>query len=220
MASTVVGNKPHGEEQVHYVGELTQKSAQELASFTRSDNPLEASIGLAAINSALSIKGSKIQELSAIEVLIKKGSGKTITLVGHFPFIPELKKAAQDLRVLELFPSGRDYSADHAYKRIPQSDIVALTSNTMINHTIVNLLTLCRENAFVMMFGTSTPMSPILFDYRVSLLAGVEIVNPNAVMRTVSQGAILQQVQGIKRITMQRPLNPYPLLSKDWMMIN
>ena len=160
---------------------------------------------MAAINSTISIKGSKTQELSAIEILIKKGSGKKISLVGHFPFIPELKKAAQDLWVLELYPSEGEYSADQAYKFIPQSDVVALTSNILINQTIGKILTLCRKNAFVMMLGPSTPMSPILFDYGVSLLAGVEIVNPNDVMRTVSQGAIFQQVQGIKRITMQRP---------------
>ena len=48
-------------------------------------------------------------------------------------------------------------------------------------------------------------MSPILFDYGISLLAGVQIIDPNALIRTVSQGAIFRQVEGIKRITIQKP---------------
>ena len=51
MASTILGNKPHGHEKVRYVGHLQERSALELVEFARSDNLLEASIGVAAINS-------------------------------------------------------------------------------------------------------------------------------------------------------------------------
>ena len=105
MASTVISYKPHGEERVSDVGQLTQKTAHELANYVFSDNTLEAGIGLAAINSTIIIDENNLEELGASDVLIRKGSGKRISLVGHFPFIPELKKAAKELFVLELFPS-------------------------------------------------------------------------------------------------------------------
>ena len=47
MASTILGDKPHGHEKVRHVGHLHERSALELAEFARSDNLLEASIGVA-----------------------------------------------------------------------------------------------------------------------------------------------------------------------------
>ena len=53
LASTLVGNQPHGHAKVRDVGRLHFKSAHELAEYARSDNLLEASIGVAAINSLI-----------------------------------------------------------------------------------------------------------------------------------------------------------------------
>jgi len=50
LASTFTGDKPHGHAPVRDVGRLHEKSARELAEYARSDNLLEASIGVAAIN--------------------------------------------------------------------------------------------------------------------------------------------------------------------------
>ena len=50
MASTITGEKPHGHEQVQDVGRLHLRSARKLAEYARSDNLLEASIGVAAIS--------------------------------------------------------------------------------------------------------------------------------------------------------------------------
>ncbi len=56
-----------------------------------SDNPLEAGIGVAAINSLPDVDESNAVEINASEVLMKQGAGKNVALVGHFPFIPRLR---------------------------------------------------------------------------------------------------------------------------------
>ena len=75
-------------------GRLHTKSAQDLAAYALSDNPLETSIGIAAINSLLEVHEEDAVEMNASEVLKQKGAGKNIALVGHFlsPVFEMLRK--------------------------------------------------------------------------------------------------------------------------------
>ena len=93
MAATLQGDHPHGHMQVRDVGELHTKSARELAEYARSTDLLEASIGVAAINSLLEVDESLAVEINASEVLASRGRGKNVALIGHFPFIPQLRQA-------------------------------------------------------------------------------------------------------------------------------
>jgi uncharacterized protein (DUF4213/DUF364 family) len=58
LASTVTGDRPHDQNRVRDVGRLHLKSARELAEYALSDNPLESSLGVAAINSLLDVDES------------------------------------------------------------------------------------------------------------------------------------------------------------------
>lgn len=205
MASTILGTKPHGHEKVRDVGSLHRKSARELAELMRSENPLEASIGVAALNSLLDIDERRAVEVNAGDLLAERGQGKNIALVGHFPFIPMLRQAAKQLWVLELNPVEGEFPAGAASNLIPKADIVALTGTSLINHTMDGLLALCRPNALVVILGPSTPLSPILFDHGASLLSGTQVIDEEAVMRTVAQGATFQQVDGVRLLTIAKP---------------
>ena len=205
MASTILGNKPHGHEKVRDVGHLEHKSALELAEFARSDNLLEASIGLAAINSLLEIDESNAVEVNAAEVLTAQGKGKNIALVGHFPFIQKLREAAGQLWVIEQRPTADEYPAESAPDLIPKADVVALTGSALINHTLGELLELCRSDALVMVLGPSTPLSPVLFKAGATYISGTQIIDEHAVMCTVAQGAMFQQVEGVRLLTLTRP---------------
>jgi uncharacterized protein (DUF4213/DUF364 family) len=201
MASTILGEKPHGHEKVREVGRLHQRSALELAGYARSENPLEASLGVAAINSLLEIDGRRADEINAAEVLASRGRGKNIALVGHFPFIPKLRQAAGQLWVIEQRPAEGEYPAEAAEDLIPQADVVALTGSSLINHTLDRLLALCRPEALVMILGPSTPLSPVLFAHGATLLSGTRVTDEEAVLRTVAQGATFQQVEGVRLLT-------------------
>ena len=101
MAATLRGNQPHGHKQVRDVGTLHTKSARELAEYAYSTDLLEASIGVAAINSLLEIDESPGIEINASEVLASRGRGKNVALIGHFPFIPQLRQEVGELWVIE-----------------------------------------------------------------------------------------------------------------------
>jgi hypothetical protein len=204
MASTLLDNHLHGHSQVRDVGRLHMKSARELVEFARSENLLEASLGVAAINSLLAVDESQAVEINAVEVLIEHGRGKNVALVGHFPFIPKLRPAVGQLWVIEQHPTEGDSPAEAAADLIPQADVVAITSSALINRTLDGILKLCNPEALVMMLGPSTPLSPLLFNYGVSILSGSKVVDEAAVLRTVAQGASFQQVEGVRLLTFRR----------------
>lgn len=206
MASTITGDKPHAHEQVRDVGRLHLKSARELAEYARSDNPLEASLGVAAINSLLDVDERNAAEINAAAVLAERGRGKNVALVGHFPFIPKLRQAVGQLWVIEQRPSEGEYSAESAADVIPQADVVAITGTALINHTLDGLLALCRPSALVMVLGPSTPLSPVLFEHGATIISGTRVIDKAAVLRTVGQGATFQQVEGVRLLTLTREM--------------
>jgi len=204
MASTLIDNHSHGHSQVKDAGRLHTKTARELAEYARSDNPLEASIGVAAINSLLEVDESSAVEINAFDVLTRNGHGRNVALVGHFPFIPKLRPAVGQLWVLEQHPAEGDYPAEAAADLIPQADVVAITSTALINQTLSGLLALCRPDALVMALGPSTPLSPVMFNHGINILSGSRIMDESAVQRTVAQAASFQQVEGVRLLTLQR----------------
>jgi hypothetical protein len=204
LASTFTGDKPHGHAPVREVGRLHLKSARELAEYALSENFLEASIGVAALNSLLEMDESQAVEINAVEVLIEHGRGKNVALVGHFPFIPKLRPAVGQLWIIEQRPAEGEYPSATAANLIPQADVVAITSSALINHTLDGLLALCRPEALVMMLGPSTPLSPVLFVHGVTTLSGARVVDEAVALRTIGQGASFQQVEGVRLLTFRR----------------
>ena len=204
MATTLMPNHPHGHAKVREVGHLHEKTARELAEYARSADLLEASIGVAAINSLLQVDESHAVEINASEVLVNRGRGKNVALIGHFPFIPELRESAGQLWVIEQNPTEDEYPAEAAADLLPQADVVAITGSTLINHTLDDLLSFCSSTTTVMVLGPSTPLSPILFDYGVNILSGTFVVDEAAVLRTVGQGAVFRQVEGTRLLTFVR----------------
>jgi uncharacterized protein (DUF4213/DUF364 family) len=202
VASTF--HEPHPSHRpVKHAGRLTGLSALELAQYARSDNVLESSIGMAAINSLIDIDEAGCVEENALDVLARKGRGKNITIVGRFPWIPKLRTIASTLWVIEQSPREGELPAEAAEEVLPRADVVGLTATSFINHTIDGLLALSK-NSFVVMVGPTTPLLPVLFDYGVDILAGVKVVEPDKTIRSISQGAIFSQVEGVRLITMAK----------------
>jgi uncharacterized protein len=205
LASTTgSGEHEHGATFVQDAGSLAGRSALELARLAYSESLLEAGIGLAAINSLLDVDETHCVELNAAELLLDRGRGKKVALVGHFPFVPALREAAARLWVLELRPRPGDAGAEEAETIVPQADIVAITGSAFINHTIDRLLSLCRPGTLVVVLGPSTPLSPVLFDYGVDVVSGTRVVDVDVALRCLSEGATFRQIRGVRLLTMQR----------------
>jgi uncharacterized protein (DUF4213/DUF364 family) len=195
----------HPHKGVRDVGHLTKKNASELALYSRSEHLLEASIGMAAINSLIDIDESTCIEANAYEILLEKGRGKNVAVVGHFPFLSMLKDSVKNLWIIEKRPLEGDLREDVAEEILPQCDVVGITGTTFINHTLEGLLAHCKES-FVAMIGPTTPLTPVLFDYGIDVISGSKVVDHHEVIRFISQGATFKELHrhGVKLLTMMR----------------
>jgi len=185
------------------VGCLTRKSALELAAYALSDYPLEVSIGMAAINSLNEVDETKYIKKNASAILLEKGEGRDVAIVGHFPFIPELRKKARNLWVFEMRPQEGDFSPEKAREILPRRDIVGLTGTAFITHTLDDLLR-WAAGKFILLIGPTTPLTPFLFEYGIQVLSGTAVMDKDEAFRCISQGATFREVRGVRRVTMMK----------------
>jgi uncharacterized protein (DUF4213/DUF364 family) len=184
-------------------GQLLDKDSRSLAYLVNSPAQFESAIGMAAINSLINVDGQQCIELNASDLLAQKGEGKKVAIVGHFPFVPSLRKVAKELSVIEKNPQEGDKTETEAENLIPQAQVVGITGTAFTNHTIEHLLQLCSPNTYVVILGGTAPLSPVLFDYGVNAVSGTVVIDPEKVLRYVSQGATFRQIKGIRLLTMK-----------------
>ena len=201
LSSTFRDEGPSHDRGVRDVGNLTQKTALELAEYAKSNSLLEASIGMATINSLIDIDESKCIEKNAFEIILEKGKGKNVAVVGHFPWIPKLRERIKNFWVLEQRLREGDLPAEEAERILPQCDVVGITGTSFINHTIEGLLNLCKE-AYVLLVGPTSPLSPILFDHGIDAICGSKVIDVEKVTRSISEGATFKEITGVKLLTM------------------
>jgi uncharacterized protein (DUF4213/DUF364 family) len=200
LSSTFREEGPLHNRGVKDVGNLTQKTALELAEYAKSEKLLEASIGMATINSLIDIDESKCVEKNAFEIILEKGEGKNVAIVGHFPWIPKLKGKVKNLWVLEQRLREGDMPAQEADRILPQCEVVGITGTSFINHTIEGLLNLCKS-AYIVLIGPTSPLSHILFYHGIDAICGSKVVDVDRVIRSISQGATFKEVTGVKLLT-------------------
>lgn len=184
-------------------GKLRRKSALGICQLWNSSLLSERSLGIAAINSLIDVSGNHLKDLDAADYLMESGKGKNIAMVGHFPFVPALRKIASKLWVLELEPGPEDFPSSAAPEIIPQADIVAITGSAIINGTMDQLLKLASPQSLVVVMGPSAPLSPVWFDFGVDIVSSSIVLDPPRVLECLSQGGNLHQMvrSGIRKVS-------------------
>jgi uncharacterized protein len=202
-ATQMAHDLEHARPTVREAGKLIGRDARMLADLALSDSPTERSIGFASLNALIEVDETLCVERNAEEIILERGRGRRIAVVGHFPFVPSIRAAAE-CWVLELAPGPGDLPAERAPEIIPQADVVAITGMTLVNGTFEGLAMLARPEAYVLLLGATTPLSPLLFEYGVDALSGTMLLDIPAALAAVSQGANFRQIPGKRLVTMQR----------------
>jgi len=204
LASTLTEEHNHsGEPDIPDPGSLEKIPGLELAAWILSDIPLRRSIGCAAINALLPQTQSAWVDKNAEDAMLEGGRGKKSVLIGHFPFVERLRSQLGELQVLDLNPVGDDLPASAAPEILPTADLVAITGMAFVNGTLPGLLKYCRQDAYVILLGPSTPLTPVWNEFGVDLLAGSVVEDIPAVVTALSQGATFRQLHkaGVRLVT-------------------
>jgi len=196
----------HDRKPIADAGTLGTRTPHELTELLRSDSPPEAAIGLAAVNALLGPTARGLTEEKAVEILRERGGGKRVAMIGHFPFADRLREDCGRLWVFErgLNRCDGDLDDEAMERLLPEADVVAVTATTLLNRTLPVVLARVRSDAFVMLLGPSTPMTPALHAFGIDVLCGTLIDDPDRVRRAVEQGAVTSQITGVRRMCLWR----------------
>ncbi|MEN6321137.1 MAG: DUF364 domain-containing protein [Syntrophaceae bacterium] len=176
-------------------GSFTEMTALGLAHYCFDGGMAKASLGLASINSLLEIDPDRYADIDGLQIVKDMGKGKNISVIGHFPYLDALARDAKNLWIIERQPRPGDFPEEKGNDFLPQSDIVVISSTTLINNTLPGILELCRKGSVKMLLGPTTPLSDVLFEYGIDILAGSVVTNKDVVLRSVSEGASFMQLK-------------------------
>lgn len=193
---------PHSGIGLPEAGTWVGRDITELAELAQSDNPLAASLGFAAINSSVNHRGLPLKTGNARELLVEKGAGKRLGMIGHFPFVDRIRDRFSETLVFELEPGEDDLPASRIPERLREADIVALTATSLINHTFMSVMEAVRPDATVIMLGPSTPLAPVLFEYGVDALCGSIVTDRDRAFRGVAQASPFRNLSGIEHVNL------------------
>jgi len=172
---------------------------KELAGYVKSWNMTQASLGQAAINSVLNTPGNILaitgkplvvtrdpEEANAFTQFLPEISGKKVAVIGHFPNIEALYPICR-LSIIEREPQKGDYPDAASEYILPHQDYVFITGTAFINKTMPRLIQLSK-NAKIILVGPSAPISPILFNYGITAIAGLIILDEKQCWQAVQEG--------------------------------
>ncbi|MEW5693254.1 MAG: DUF364 domain-containing protein [Candidatus Hydrogenedentota bacterium] len=204
LASTMYFSCHNHTHSIEDAGSLVGKTSIELAGGIKSDFILQASLGMAAINSALDLNGLGFVSVNAEQLILEKGADKTVAVIGHFPFVDRLKTKVRKIYVFEL--EGREKEHDLLPQDMPEvlpsANVVAITATSLINHTFFDIMKYIQKKAYKIMLGPSTPLTRIMFDYDIDALCGVIVERKETLLQGIKQGCSFRKLQGKKMVTL------------------
>jgi len=195
LADTYRSKPDHCCDVVGIAGNL-EGNAWRLAKLLGNSDTIYSSIGLATVNTILNRRVGD-DELDLVPFLNLEG-GEKVGMVGYFEPIARRISDIVDLMIfddqnkeIEALP---EWTMDY---KLPKAEIVIIAATAIITNAIDNLLRLCRNARMVIIFGPSTPLTPMLRKHGVHFLGGMVVQDPEKCMKIISQGGGGQCLHGV-----------------------
>ena len=181
-------------------GKLSGMAARDAVKYAFSDNLLESAVGLATVNALAehryAVGGGAYRTVLDADGLDLVGvrATDTLTMVGAFPFF--IRKLRD--QVARMYVTERNLNAFGGYPLTPAdrqaevleaADIVVVTAAALGNHTLDEILALCRRARAIAIVGPTTPLCPEpMFSRGVTVVGGTHIPDADAMLKVVSEG--------------------------------
>jgi uncharacterized protein (DUF4213/DUF364 family) len=194
--------KEHDGVELEDSGNLIGKSAIETAKKLKKWNAIDASVGLAALNSLIHAAG---ENFNINQYLIERSLNKTVTIAGRFPFNSEIARTAKKAYFLEMAPEKGELPSFASEDVIPQSDVIVISATALINKSLERLLEISRGKECVVL-GPSTPMNDVLFGFGATVVAGVRVLDKGILNSSLMQGVkSFRKIKGIEPVVRFSP---------------
>jgi uncharacterized protein (DUF4213/DUF364 family) len=181
-----------------FPGTLAGRTAADLASWVRSFDPFEATVGCAVLNAVINEDANpwmnRAEPLGAdvpphLRVFAHFGGqtrGANVVVVGQYPGLENLWREQVYTCIERRDAPGTVPEASAEYL-LPRADWVFLTASALANKTLPRLLELSRR-ATVVLMGPSLPWLDDWADYGVDYLAGVAVRDPDRLWQVTAEG--------------------------------
>jgi len=185
-------------------GSLEGSPVSEIIRYSLDSNVLKSAIGVATLNALSAIvfesengkEYEKVKDADGFD-LLNIQPYETVSLIGAFgPYIKRLKTMGNPFFIIEKNPQTLRLDEMKHFKpesemrdALEKSSVVIMTGTAIVNHTIDVILSLLRNGIRAGIIGPTASMIPDAFFRKgVRIMAGVQISNPDLMMKILKQG--------------------------------
>jgi uncharacterized protein (DUF4213/DUF364 family) len=176
-----------------------------VAALLQSDGAFAISLGAAALNAGL-VPPPDLPDLEASRVMAEKGKKGETVLVGAFPFTDWLRGQVKTLHLFELRDVPDRTSPALWDEILNRCQVLGLTGTTLITRAMAAYLEKAPQ-AYTIVIGPTTPLSPVLFSRGADVLAGCRVVSPEPVFEAIRKGRSFRDFKklGVRFLAWPRP---------------
>lgn len=172
-------------------GKIIGKDVKEVIKWSKDRNLAKVAMGVASINAIINSQVENYDLKNIIE-LIDAGKDESFGMVGNFrPIMKEVRKMTENIYIFEKKESDGPniYKESDIDKYLPKCEVVLITSTSIINGTIDDILEKTKNARSVYLVGPTTTLCPeVLKKYGIDILAGTIVNNPKKLLDIISQG--------------------------------
>ncbi len=185
---------------VRNAGTLAEGGLAALAALVQSDNPLETSVGVAAINAHHNLYSTEGPDLNGLDAF--RDIDGLVAVIGRFP---NLERHLKKYCVIEREPREGEYGEEDMEKILPKCEATVITAATLANGSAGRIIELAgnAQKAFV---GPGTPLAQALFAEGIVCLAGMVIYNAARARNIIGEGGAVAALKTCGRyVTLMAP---------------
>jgi uncharacterized protein len=181
-------------------GDLAKRDLRALAELIHSRNPMEAILGMAAINAFYNradLQGSEENGLAAF-----RDATGPVTVVGRFP---GLEKYIREFRIVEREPRPGEFPESAFGELVKDSAGIIITASSLGNKSAEAMFEAARGKRIAIV-GPGTPLAPGLYSSGVEVLAGSVVRDADLAATVVAQtGGAAALKQACRYVTLRAP---------------
>lgn len=183
-------------------------AAAQVAEYILSPSPFAVCLGMAALNAANAPDRLALtdDDRPADALIAELGQGRTVGVVGDFPFTASLRERVGTLHLFEL-REVPDAVPKHSWdETLAGLDVLAVTGTALLTRQMGYFLSQAGQ-AVSIVLGPTTPLSPALFRFGADYLCGSVVTDLAMVGEGIRTGLSFRAIKksgGIRFVTWNR----------------